>query len=163
MISETFGRGVKCKYNYRLMAVKRKWHHPHRDWFRIDLAFTVLSSLPIQLEEIEKPKDEFRHKGSTSPVSDQDRKGGGVFPGCYPQVTAGQPEYLWKLKTANEQKPQSGGAKEGEVIETEVKHEWQTGIRLTECVKVCSLAHMCVSSNHSTRDGSYPTLFQLDQ
>ena len=80
MISERLGRSVKCKWNDRLMAVKRKWHHLHRDWFHINLAFTARSSLPIQLgEKKKKMKDKFRHKGSTSAVSDRDRKGGGVF------------------------------------------------------------------------------------
>ena len=44
----------------------------------------------------------------------------------------GQPEYLWKLE---------------ELKKAEVMSE-QTGIRLIEFVKVCSLAHMCVSSYH---------------
>lgn len=40
-----------------------------------------------------------------------------VIPGCYPQVTVEQLEYLWKHFTAKEKDPAAGGGKEAEVGE----------------------------------------------
>lgn len=66
------------------------------DWFLINLAVTMLFSLPSGRIFTAKIKDKAQSTSEKKP------RRGSVFPGRPPQVTVEQMEQLWKLYTAKE-------------------------------------------------------------